>query len=94
MPFPALEPRPWRLTLSTVAVPLADVGGAVVRRVIMRNFGPRSAFLGGPGVTPASGYEVKSGETLDVFVHSGSLPYWGVTATGVANLSLLSSIAQ
>lgn len=74
-----------RVSVSTVAVRLdADVitGAPVRRSILIRNRGTAAVFLGPPGVTTATGYQLDAGESLGADTFDDLEPLYGIAAAG------------
>ena len=78
-----------RVTIADTATSIfeADIYGA--GDFLVRNQDDTvSIFLGGSGVTDATGYELKAGESLSFDLFSGASLY-GIVTTGTARLDVL-----
>lgn len=72
------------VSVTTAATLLASVDG--VAEVVIKNAGAASVFLGGSGVTTATGLELAAGATLTVQVDE---ELYGIVAAGTADAQVL-----
>lgn len=78
-----------QVSVGTSATSLLTSGVAGAR-VLIRNAGAASVFLGASDVTTGTGFELATGETVELPVPSGS-EVFGIVATGSETVHVLSA---
>lgn len=73
-----------RVTVTTTAGPVASTG-----EVLIRNRGAVAVYLGGPGVTASTGYQVDPAEAVSVDLRDADDILYGITASSTAACHLM-----
>lgn len=79
-----------RVTVTTAATQLVAVVPSYnrVQSALVRNRAAVSVFIGGPGVTTGTGFELEPGDAATLDMNADDA-LWGIVATGTAEVAVL-----
>ncbi len=78
-----------RVSVGTTATRIDDIDTVLVLSVTMANRGTAPVFLGGPGVTAATGYEFAPGDQMALELKPSDGGLYAIAASGTVRIDRL-----